>query len=46
MLTLVELFDVAFLFIWCVGTAFPHFFFSTTLLHMTTSTTCVQMKAR
>jgi len=35
MLTLFELFGVAFLFI-----------FGTALLHMTTSTNCVQMKAK
>ena len=29
MLILLELFGVAFLFIWCMGTEFPHLFFST-----------------
>ena len=53
MLTLFELFGVAFFFIWCgnavpniKGTPFPHLFFSTTLMHMTTSTNCVQMEAK
>jgi len=46
MLTLFELFGVAFLFIWC-GNGIPTpLFFSTTLLGMTTSTNCVQMKAK
>jgi len=37
-LTLFELFGV--------GMAFPHLFFSTTLLNMTTLTNCVQKKAK
>jgi len=44
MLTLFELFGVAFLFIWC-GNSIPTSLFSITLLHMTTSTNCVQMRS-
>jgi len=68
MLTLFELFGVAFLFIWCgnaiptplflarhsctwphqsiVFKCVPTPLFSTALLHMTTSTNCVQIKAK
>jgi len=46
MLILFELFGVAFLCIWC-GNGVPVIsFFSTTLLHMTTSINCVPTKAK